>query len=195
MLQRALTIPQEDGLSYPYVHPLHVLNLARENDVRIVVPSALYFLSLYPLADIISGDHPKLNVRHPSRPSSELTAEDMQAYTLMFQHRLQLLLDFIRKKCGARSPADDCRGKLQCKKSFGQLSNRLAREWATRTGPIHFMTQAVEELAEFQDVCAPCRAAFKRDVQQTREEAWDSLPLAIGLPSWEQLIVVDFTKP
>lgn len=194
MLQRALTTPEEEGLSYPYVHPLHVLNLARETDVRVVVPSALYFLSLYPLSDVISGEHPKLNVQHPSRPSSTLTAEDLQAYTLMFQHRIQLLLDFIRRVCGIRSPADDCRNKAQCKKCFSQLANRLAREWAIRTGPLHFMTQAVDELSDFQDVCSPCRSAFKKDVKEMRDEAWQSLPVAIGFPSWEQLASADFAK-
>ena len=34
--------PLVGDLTYPYVHPLHVLNLARETHVSIVVPSARY---------------------------------------------------------------------------------------------------------------------------------------------------------
>ena len=194
MLERALNTPEEGGLSYPYVHPLHVLNLARAADIRIVVPSALYFLSLYPLTDILRADHPKLLVEHPSRPSSQLTADDLQMYTLMFQYRVQLILHFVRKTCGARSSAENCTNPSACRKSFSQLSNRLSREWLPRTGPIHFMSQAVDELAGFPDICSPCRAAFKRDVKTAREEAWNNLPIAVGLPPWAQLEAAEFAK-
>ncbi|KAI0702262.1 hypothetical protein BC835DRAFT_1404355 [Cytidiella melzeri] len=195
MLEHALSTTEEEGLSYPYVHPLHVLNLARAVDVRIIVPSALYFLSLYPLTDILRGDHPKLLVEHPSRPSSTLTAEDLQAYALMFQHRLQLVLHFVRKTCGARTPSDRCSSGPNCRKAFAQLSNRLSREWLPRTGPIHFMSQALDELADFPGICGHCRTAFKKDVSAAREEAWTTLPTAVGLPTWEQLEAVDLAKP
>ncbi|KAI0087708.1 hypothetical protein BDY19DRAFT_892287 [Irpex rosettiformis] len=194
MLERALNTPEEAGLSYPYVHPLHVLNLAKATDVRIVVPSAVYFLSLYPLADILRGEHPKLLVEHPSRPSSQLTTEDLQNYTLMFQYRVQLILHFVRKTCGARLPIQKCSNVTGCRKSFSQLSNRLAREWLPRTGPIHFMSQAVDELTDFPEICGPCRAAFKKDVKVAREEAWNNLPMAISLPPWDQLEAAEFAK-
>ncbi len=194
MLERALSTPEEEGLSYPYVHPLHVLNLARATDVRIIVPSALYFLSLYPLTDLLKGDHPKLLVDHPSRPSSELTMQDLQSYTLMFQYRVQIILNFVRKTCGARPQTERCTSQGACRKGFSQLSNRLSREWLTRTGPIHFMSQAVEELGDFPGICGPCRAAFKKDVNAAREEAWNNLPAAVNLPSWERLEAVEFAK-
>ncbi|GLB38307.1 putative BTB/POZ domain containing protein [Lyophyllum shimeji] len=76
MVTKALATPSSNGLTFPYVHPLHVLNLAHEVNVRIVIPPALYFLSLYPLADILRGDHPKLKVQHPSSPSSSLDPTD-----------------------------------------------------------------------------------------------------------------------
>ena len=52
MVDRAIQTPASTKgsleLSYPYVHPLHVLSLARETNVRVVIPAALYFLSIYP---------------------------------------------------------------------------------------------------------------------------------------------------
>jgi hypothetical protein len=195
MLERALSTPEEEGLSYPYVHPLHVLNLARAADVRIIIPSAVYFLSLYPLSDILRGDHPKLLVEHPSRPQSYLSTEDLQAYTLMFQHRIQLILQFIRNTCGAQMPSYKCTSAIGCRKAFSQLSNRLSREWISRTGPIHFMAQALDELVNFPSICGYCREAFTNDVNTAREEAWIRLPTAIGLPTWEQLEAADFTNP
>ncbi|KAI0345877.1 hypothetical protein BDW22DRAFT_1353483 [Trametopsis cervina] len=194
MLNRALNTSEERGLSYPYVHPLHVLNLARAVDVQIIVPSALYFLSLYPLDDILRGDHPKLLVEHPSRPPSELNAQDLKSYTLMFQYRLQLVLDFVRKTCGARTLSVKCANEQRCRKGFAQLANRLSREWVMRTGPIHFMSQSINELNGFQDVCTSCRVNFRKDVTKAREDAWMNLPLAIGLPPWDQLEASDLAK-
>ncbi|KAF8644435.1 hypothetical protein AX16_008494 [Volvariella volvacea WC 439] len=94
MVRTALNSPIIDNTTYPYVHPLHVLNLAREVNVQIIVPSAIYFLSLYPLNDLLRADHPKLSIKHPSSPSSTLTPDDLKNYTLMFQHRLDLILHF-----------------------------------------------------------------------------------------------------
>ncbi|PPR01139.1 hypothetical protein CVT26_016040 [Gymnopilus dilepis] len=77
MVEAALTSPLVDDLSYPYIHPLHALNLAREVDVNIIVPSALYFLSSYPLSGILRADHPKLLLAHPSKPSSTIASSDV----------------------------------------------------------------------------------------------------------------------
>lgn len=186
MLELALSTPPVQDLSFPYAHPLHVLNLARSTDARILMPSALYFLSLYPLTDLLRGDHPKLQVEHPSRPSSNLTAQNIQDYTLVFQWRLHLLLEFCRKTCGNRSSTPGCTGWNQCARSFNRLANVLSRQWIPRTGPIHFMKQATDQLSDL-DVCKTCRVAFAQDVEAVREEAWRSLPAVVGLPSWENL--------
>ena len=189
MLELALSTPPVNGLSYPFVHPLHVLNLARSTDVRILIPSALYFLSLYPLTDLLKGDHPKLQVSHPSRPSSDITMQNLQDYTLMFQHRVELLLGFVRGTCGNRTNATYCKNGLQCMKTFARLSNVMSRGWVSRSGPVHFMIQAQEQLLSTfsSDVCEPCRTAFCADVSKAREEAWQNLPSVVGLPPWEIL--------
>ncbi|KAL0581170.1 hypothetical protein V5O48_000860 [Marasmius crinis-equi] len=97
MVELAVRTPFVNNLSYPFVHPLHVLNLARETNVRIVLPSVFYFLSLYPLQDLLREDHPKLLIDHPSKPSSTLDPHDIKFYTLMFQRRMDLLMDFTRR--------------------------------------------------------------------------------------------------
>jgi len=186
MVTLALKSPSVDNLSYPYVHPLHVLNLVRETNVRIVVPSALYFLSLYPLEDLLRGDHPKLVVDHPSRPSSSLSVTDIKDYTLMFQRRIDIILDFVRRICGDR-PTPTCATAKACARGFARLAGRLSRSWMIRTGPIHYMLQALHELSEDPTVCEACRRSFRQDVLSFREEKWKELPSILGLPNWEEL--------
>jgi len=187
MVELAIKSPLVDDKSYPYVHPLHVLNLARETNVQVIMPSALYFLSLYPLSDILKGDHPKLLVDHPSCPPSNMSPQDLQAYTLMFQHRVDSTMDFIRRTCGERSPTPGCQKQNTCLKVFNRMSSRLSRTWKIRTGPLHFMVQVSDEITDHVDVCVPCRRKFRQDVTDTREEIWKSLPSVTGLPTWEQM--------
>jgi hypothetical protein len=191
MVSAALKTPSTDNITYPYVHPLHVLNLAREANVRIVVPSALYFLSLYPLVDILRADHPKLLVEHPSRPSSSLSPADVKDYTLMFQHRISVILDFVRKFFDERSPSSDCTTGKVCSRGFSRLASRLSRSWLTRTGPLYYMVQAIEGLSDDSSVCLLCRAMFHHDVEGWRQIIWNDLPSVIGLPSWAELEALD----
>ncbi|TFK88189.1 hypothetical protein K466DRAFT_614475 [Polyporus arcularius HHB13444] len=193
-IERALRSSPVGDLSYPYVHPVHVLNLARETHVSIIIPSAIYILSLYPLPDIIRGDHPKLNVEHPSRPSNQLSACDLQDYTLVYQHRIDLVMDFIRKYCCEREPAKGCVGQPGlCQKAFFRLGSRLSRSWVVRTGPLTYMVQVIDELAKDPNVCTMCRRTFKRDVLALREKIWAELPGIIGLPSWKELEEMDMS--
>ncbi|OSD07263.1 hypothetical protein PYCCODRAFT_1402743 [Trametes coccinea BRFM310] len=194
-VERAVNAPLVDDMTYPYVHPLHVLNLARETHVSIIIPSALYFLSLYCLSDILKADHPKLRVEHPSRPSSELSAHDLEKYTLMFQHRINVVLDFIRQQCGGRAPAKTCQGQPGlCQKAFNRLGSKLSRSWVVRTGPLHYTVQAIDELTDDPNVCRPCRRAFRADVVALRERIWEGLPGIVGLPSWKELERMDLAS-
>ncbi|OCH85590.1 hypothetical protein OBBRIDRAFT_821473 [Obba rivulosa] len=193
MLERALDHSSANDATYPYVHPLHVLNLARETNVRVIIPSALYFLSGYPLADILRGDHRKLQVKHPSRPSSQLSPEDIKDYTLMYQHRLQATLDFIRYQCRAREQAHaDEVAPPNCEKEFARLSNKLYQYWTLRTAPLHYMVQAIElVMAEDSRICTRCRRAFRDEVIASRQKIWNGLPEVVGLPPWEILVKAD----
>lgn len=161
--------------------------------MRLVIPSALYFLSLYPLADILRADHPKLIVQHPSRPSSQLSIADIEGYTLMFQYRLDIILDFVRRFVGGRTanPSKCQNNQTSCTRGFTRLASRLSRSWKTRTGPLHYMMQAVQELSDDSFVCIPCRKAFREDVICLREKTWNNLPTGVGLPNWEDLKAMD----
>ncbi len=104
MVARAIADPQTEGqTSYPFVHPIHVVNLAREADVRLILPSALYFLSMYPFSDLQRADHPKLTAESRTglpKPSSQLSYKDIGNYTLMYQHRIDFILKFCRNLNG-----------------------------------------------------------------------------------------------
>lgn len=189
MVEIALNSQPVNGLTYPFVHPVHVLNLAREADINIVVPSALYFLSLYSLADILAGDHPKLLLEHPSKPSSLLAPSDILLYSLMYQHRLQILEDFIRDFCGKRTTAPSC-GPVNvdtCGKAFSRLVSQLRRSWSLRTGPLHFMLQTMNRVSADSTICKRCRLEFVRDASLLRQEIWDNLPSVVRLPPWDRI--------
>ncbi|KAG7088286.1 hypothetical protein E1B28_012298 [Marasmius oreades] len=188
MVDLAVKTPSVNQMSYPFVHPIHVLNLARETNVRIVLPSVFYFLSLYPLNDLLRADHPKLLTKHPSKPSSELHPRDIKDYTLMFQRRLDLLMDFTRRICGERKPTEGCTNQKACIRHFTRATFRLERSWKMRTGVFYFMSDAMTEVLQDGTFCILCREAFQQEVTQYRQHAWNELPSVLGLPCWEDLI-------
>lgn len=187
MTMKAMSAPEIEDLTYPYVHPLHVLNLARETDVEILVPSALYFLSVYPLAEILTGDHPKLAVTHPSRPSSKLSPTDLQVYTLMYQYRVQIGLDFVRRTVGRWASSPPACSNHDCTKDFSRLLSRLQRSWNPKTAAIFFMLQVSHEIIATGRICSACRKGFTQEVEELRNKFWDSLPGIAGLPAWSEL--------
>lgn len=191
MVERAIKSPLVDNLTYPYVHPLFVLNLARETHVQVVIPSAVYFLSLYPLDLLLRGDHPKLKVEHPSRPSADIDSNVLRDYSLMFQKRLDIILEFTRKLCGERVASSTCTSPPTCTRGFARLSLRLSKSWVPRTGPFHYMLQAIAEVSDDSTFCIGCQKAFRQDAATFRESNWQILPSVLGLPSWEELQTSD----
>ncbi|KAI0269833.1 hypothetical protein BC834DRAFT_922656 [Gloeopeniophorella convolvens] len=192
MVAQALASPSVDGTTYPYVHPLHVLNLAREVNIRIVIPSVLYFLSIYSLKQLLRGDHPKLQIEHPSRPSSQLLTHDVSEYTLMYQHRINMILEFIRHTCGERLVDMNCQGAPKvCQRVFSRLTFNINQSFTPRTGPFHNMAQAMQWVDDDNTICGPCQRAFRRDVTALRERLWEELPSVVGLPSWSELLAMD----
>jgi hypothetical protein len=187
MVARALSGAAVDGLSYPYVHPLHVLPLARAVHARALAPAALYFLSMYPLADLLRGDHPKLATAHAVvAPTPVLERPDVLDYTLMYQHRIDTLLDFTRHLPEADAP--ECERAVQCARALRALQARLARSWNIRTSPLYLMKQAVESVSDDQTVCRACKRVFGEHMEEVRERTWQALPGVVGLPSWSDLI-------
>lgn len=203
MVARAISDPQTEGqTSYPFVHPVHVVNLAREVDVRLILPSAIYFLSMYPFSDIQRADHPKLTVESQTglpKPSSQLSYEDVGNYTLMYQHRIDFILKFCRNLNG-RQPSPLCRRNTHlaviadesCKVAFARLASRVSRSWLSRTGSLHWMSQTVK-WSESQDIglCPECKADYRSFVENVRREEWERLPSVVGLPPWAELLESD----
>ncbi|EJC97882.1 uncharacterized protein FOMMEDRAFT_143417 [Fomitiporia mediterranea MF3/22] len=221
MVDRALQAPVGPGeFTYPYVHPVHVLNLARETNVCIVIPSAIYFLSVYPFSDLLQGSHPKLLVESRTglpKPASTLSIEDITNYTHMYQHRIELVLDYVRHFCGERRSHRDCRWRREedpsrpfnhdqdrppevegldpCSHTFARLASRASRSWYTRTGPLRWMLQTVQYLEQRDmPLCSLCKYTFQRDVESHRHGIWDKLPGVVGLPRWKELLESDLPE-
>lgn len=191
MIEQALKAPNAENMTYPYVHPLHVLNLARETNARVILPSVMYYLTLYPLKSILAGDHPKLTQYgdHPGKPSSQLSATDLTQYTLMHQWRIDALVRFIKMFQGRPCcTANNMRG---CEKSFWKLSGRLGRAWIQRTGPIHYILQGLDEVEREVNICPACRQSISVDFRTLRQELWDELPSVLELPPWISLMEYD----
>lgn len=187
MVETALNTLSVNNLTYPFAHPLHVLNLVREVDAKILIPSTFYFLSLYPLSDILKADHPKLLVEHPSRPPSTLLSSDLLLYSLMYQHRLQLLDNFMRQFCAERAFKPTCGAISTCGKGFSRLVSQLHRSWTLRTGPLHYIFQAMQKVAADETICGLCRASFHQECSLLRQQIWDELPSVVNLPPWEEM--------
>ncbi|VDC00778.1 unnamed protein product [Peniophora sp. CBMAI 1063] len=194
MVARALSTPAVGGTSYPFVHPLHVLNLAQETHVTVILPAVLYFLSIYSLADLLRADHAKLQVKHPSAPSSQLSHDGLKDYTLMYQHRMNMMLEFIHRVCGDRETDPECLGEpFRCKRAFQRLTFQIATALSVRTGVFHNMLQAISWIESDDTVCNLCKRSFRRDVNAQREEWWKNLPSVLGLPDWERLVARDLS--
>ncbi|THH12204.1 hypothetical protein EW146_g7781 [Bondarzewia mesenterica] len=194
MVALALSSPTVNDMSYPYVHPLHVLNLAREVNVRLIVPAALYFLSIYALEDILKADHPKLLVQHPSRPSSVLSVQDMKDYTLMYQHRMKMIMSFARHTVASWSASSGCQGtRKDCTRAVVRLAGCIYSSFTPRTGLFHNMSQTIDLIGDDKTICTACERAFRRDVAELREKFWKELPSVVGLPSWEELEAMDLS--
>lgn len=208
-------------LRFPYAHPLHVLNLARALDIRAVIPSALYFLSMYPLADIIRADHPKLVYAQEAMATalcSSLSREDFENVALMNEHRVSLMLDFCRKFLADRQPGERCTNfhnkhispigntphqhrplltanlpatPNPCIRGFASLASKASRSWFPRTGPLIWMQQVVR-LSERDDVlCRTCRWELRQNVEMHREKIWQGLPSVVRMSTWDELVKGD----
>ncbi len=200
MVARAIADPQTEGqTSYPFVHPIHVVNLAREADVRLILPSALYFLSMYPFSDLQRADHPKLTAESRTglpKPSSQLSYEDIGNYTLMYQHRIDFILKFCRNLNG-RPPLPS----LSPERALGGRSGRVMQGGFRSIGVpsfpvLGFRAQEISigcpkrgKWSEGHDInlCPECKADYRSFVENVRREAWDRLPSIVGLPSWAEL--------
>ncbi|KAH8825220.1 hypothetical protein DL96DRAFT_1612366 [Flagelloscypha sp. PMI_526] len=188
MIQKAIDSPMVYDMTYPYAHPLAVINLAKEVHVDVLIPPALYFLSLYPLNSLLRADHPKLVYEHPSRPSAEMSSDIVRHYVIMYQARVETILDFVRKFVGERIPNAGCQHPRNCSKGFAKLGSHLGKSWQTRTGPLHYMLQGVRYLQDDGLTCPKCRRDFEQAVSELRDEVWAKLPSLAGFDcTWEEL--------
>lgn len=193
MVEKALSRPLVDGLSYPFLHPVHILNFARQYKLRLLMPSALYFLSCYSLEDILKQDHPKFKIEHPSRPSSVFPKDDeLERYTLMYQHRLNTVFQFTYEFLPGQAYLMGCESPALCERAFARMVSKFQRSFNTRASPLYLAIQALRE-AEIKQhaTCDSCRQTFRVNVTEFREKFWQSLPSVAQLPDWGVLVAAD----
>lgn len=192
MVDKALKRPSVAGLSYPFLHPVHLLNLGLSHDVRLLIPSALYFLSCYPLADILREDHPKLRIEHAARPSSTFSKAWLEQYTLMYQYRIETIFKFTYEFLPSQIQIMGCTSPSSCGRVFARMVFKFQRSFNTRASPLYLAVQALREAdARPLAICDPCCETFKTNVDNFRQRFWQSLPGLAGLPDWSVLLASD----
>ena len=126
----------------------------------------------------------------------------------MYQHRIDLILDYSRNVLGkrrassscvfanAKSNSEDLDGYAsRCTQAFARLASLVSRSWYTRTGPLKWMLQSIEMIDKNElPLCHICRYHFTNDVQAHRKWIWKTIPGIIDLPSWEEMEKMDLSE-
>jgi len=158
-----------------------VVNLARENDVRSILPFALYFCCRY--------SH--------YRPNSSFHFEGYQSSD---EGSLESLCVEDIKAC---SVAQRTLLRLQATKTFSWLNDLTPGDCATwlrcATAKKEFFFDQFYPSPPFMpfrswkdsweiEMCSECLADAHRRHDQGRTTVWDKLPSIFGLPAWDELL-------
>ncbi|GJE91788.1 hypothetical protein PsYK624_079390 [Phanerochaete sordida] len=154
-----------------------VANAARDADAALLLPAAL--LSLYSAGvDIIvdagsSGALQPLNrdVLFKAIPKMWALAKDL-AFEPLFSDQMH-----VASKCTSTSSGVCFRSRHKLK---AQLE--VAPALVNPVAPLSFQPGSTTST-----FCAPCRAAVQERYEKMRQEAWDKVPEAFGLPGWDEM--------
>jgi hypothetical protein len=148
--------------------PLMIITLARETNVKAVLPFAMYRYITQPLQSILDGN---------------LNWEDKRACIiarLEFSSRLRSnIFGFLLGRTGDDATAD-CQSRSRCTQEKLALLNMKEDSLSSGSkGPLDYVM-------DWKDVgrrlCRPCTIAFKTNFELARLEFWDELPKLLGLP-------------
>ncbi|KAF7364320.1 hypothetical protein MSAN_01092100 [Mycena sanguinolenta] len=150
---------------------LTVLNLARELNIRSILPGAMYLVAVTQGLSVLYGG-PGKRIRN---------VDDRKRYTLAFPElmlaRRRVAATFLIRE----EEVDDCENEEgECDtERFCWLAEDLPSEPDPLKGELYWN--------DF-DVCSPCLEQARETYNEAREELWDSLPDIFDLGTWEELL-------
>jgi hypothetical protein len=157
--------------------PFAVVRLAREIDIPILLPAAMYGCVISPIEKILDG------ATLLDGSSLELDWRDKRS-CIIARTRLSnaLLTRTFKFLC---YPPSDCSTLERC--AIGRLKHlrRLQIACFDMPGP-HPLTQRFLKRFE-KDVCDCCYTVSHASFVAARPALWDDLPGIFGLPSWQEL--------
>ncbi|KAF8191017.1 hypothetical protein K438DRAFT_1970764 [Mycena galopus ATCC 62051] len=149
-----------------------VLNLARKLDIRSILPSAMYLVSITHGLEVLYGG--------PNRRIEN--KDDRKRYTLAFT---ELLLEQRRVATGFLLHEDEIPG---CDGDEGECDAERLR-WLAIDLPAHEDDPLSGKIAwkDF-DVCSSCLELAQDEYAEAREDFWEGLPGIFDLGSWKKLL-------
>ncbi|KIJ57866.1 hypothetical protein HYDPIDRAFT_34721 [Hydnomerulius pinastri MD-312] len=158
-------------------YDFHLTNLAREVGLLSMLPVALYTIALSCPLEIIldgydwDGAHCALS---PINQRACLIGRDK-------------LVKLQSRNLHVRLDCKSCLDRVKCREG----EERVLRDaWRPDFYRNPFATWDSKWDSSF---CSPCLAYRKRQCERSREAAWDELPSAFGLGSWEEIRRNSFT--
>jgi hypothetical protein len=154
--------------------PFAIVRLARETDVRVVLPFALYRCSTQPLQTLLDGD---------------IDWEDKRACLIARQelhNRLRSSVFGFLIGRTSKNASLPCQTPTRCKLEQLDFLSRCETSFAGwKKGPIDY---EVDWQAVSKRFCIPCIIVFRASFERARQDLWNSLPALFGLPSWHKLL-------
>ncbi|KIP04617.1 hypothetical protein PHLGIDRAFT_188653 [Phlebiopsis gigantea 11061_1 CR5-6] len=177
------------GDYFPESHPLTglwltdfashiaVVNAARETDTLILLPAAMYAIFMKGASWIVTS---KTAAELSNVNKDALLASQPAIAKLSRRHSFALLY-------GEDSHLSaQCQSSSRCSKNRRKLTTRL------ELSALGYIIEPFHQIpftpgTTPANFCTECRTTFKASYESGRQAAWEALPRAFGLPSWEKM--------
>ena len=158
--------------------PLAVYCLAREVDIPIILPAALYGCATSAFEILLDG----VTLRDDSH--IELNWRDKRTCIVARSRLSDVLLGRIFKFLLDHRPPG-CSTAANCTAGRMKHLRKLQAKSLTMAGPRPLSKRFLKGFED--DVCDCCYAASQASFVAARRALWDDLPSIFGLPSWQEL--------
>ncbi|KII86150.1 hypothetical protein PLICRDRAFT_700276 [Plicaturopsis crispa FD-325 SS-3] len=160
-----------------------IVNLARETDVLMILPAALYRCSMHSVSDIFNG------LVQPDGSRTELSQTDkllcLNARECFACHEPMLAFmgnpDYVADSLSTQW----CESRVAC--SLEINVTKVLRAYAEAEKSIDLLDDShypIDVADVVEDLCKECAALFRRVFDSKREQVWHTLPGSFGLPPW-----------
>ncbi|KAF9073087.1 hypothetical protein BDP27DRAFT_1381861 [Rhodocollybia butyracea] len=184
-------------------HPILIIELAIELDLRDILPSAFYDLSRYGPSKIMYGTLgiPSVLVSPSEDPRYVCLSNQLLVRSLQGREAgQQFLIDFLVEHVETRQPSPESH---PCVQGFQEVYFDIFRciggvSVGRDADPLFTLAQGIDKLMRYGSgghgegerarslMCGKCRVALVEDLKRGREAAWMSMPGWFGLVEPEE---------